>query len=136
MTHHKKLIYFIVKSNNIYERTVTMTSQEQQTIFTEIEKYIRDAIANNGGYFNREVILMQSMEWMGKYPVEFNSILNYIENQGKMNMDMDMDDSTPSMALDMDDCTPSVVRNDYPSDMEDDFDYDSNIPLQRTMSSS
>lgn len=68
-------------------------------IFTEIEKYIREMIAKNTGFFNRAAILMQSKEWMEKYPVEFNSILSMIENEGR-NVGCDfMDDSTPSVAF-------------------------------------
>ena len=68
-------------------------------IFTEIEKYIRETIAKNTGFFNRAAILMQSKEWMEKYPVEFNSILNMIEGEGR-NVGCDfMDDSTPSVAF-------------------------------------
>lgn len=105
-----------------------MTTQDQQTIFTKIEKYIRDAIANNEGYFNRNVILIQSVELMGKYPVEFNSILNMIEIEGRM--DMDMDDSTPSVVPSYQDDDP--MGNEYDSPDED---YESYTPLQRTMSS-
>jgi len=77
-------------------------------IFTEIEKYIRDFIAMNGGFFNRNQILNESREWMQKYPVEFNSILNQIENEGSRFAD----DSTPSVAFGggyADDSTPSVA---------------------------
>jgi hypothetical protein len=68
-------------------------------IFTEIEKYIRETIAKNTGSFNRAAILMQSKEWMEKYPVEFNSILNMIENEGRNDGCDEMDDSTPSVAF-------------------------------------
>ena len=77
---------------------------------TQIENYIRDLITKNSGIFNRNSIMMQSNEWMQKFPVEFNSILNFIENEGK-NDEM-MDDSTPSVAYQggyADDSTPSVA---------------------------
>jgi hypothetical protein len=108
-----------------------MTSQ--QTIVSEIEKYIRETIANNNGSFNREAILIKSKEWMEKFPVEFNSILNMIENEGR-NSDSDfIDDSIPSIhycgnyADDSipsiyyggnyaDDSTPSVAYGGYADD--------------------
>jgi hypothetical protein len=77
---------------------------------TQIENYIRDLITKNSGIFNRNSIMMQSNEWLQKFPVEFNSILNFIENEGK-NDEM-MDDSTPSVAYHgayADDSTPSVA---------------------------
>lgn len=80
----------------------------QNTIFVEIENYIRNFITKSGGFFNRDTILSASKEWMEKYPVEFNSILNLIENEGSR---ID-DDSTPSVAFHggyADDSTPSVV---------------------------
>jgi hypothetical protein len=77
-------------------------------IFIEIEKYIRNKIAMNGGFFNREQIWNESIEWFVNNPVEFNSILNLIENEGSRFAD----DSTPSAAksdrID-DDSTPSVA---------------------------
>jgi hypothetical protein len=80
------------------------------TIFVEIEKYIRDLITKNSGVFDRHSIMMQSNDWMQKFPVEFNSILNFIENEGTNDM---MDDSTPSDAFHggsyADDSTPSVA---------------------------
>ena len=79
------------------------------TIFVEIEKYIRDLITKNSGVFDRHSIMMQSNDWMQKFPVEFNSILNFIENEGTNDM---MDDSTPSVAFHggyADDSTPSVA---------------------------
>jgi len=85
-------------------------------IFTEIEKYIRDFIAMNGGFFNRNQILNESIEWMQKYPVEFNSILNQIENEGSRFAD----DSTPSVVFGggyADDSTPSVT---FESRIDDD----------------
>jgi hypothetical protein len=88
-----------------------MSTQEQQTIFLEIEKYIRDTVAKNGGSFHRDTILIQSKEWMEKYPVEFNSILNMIENEGISGGSDFMDDSTPSVHNGggyADDSTPSV----------------------------
>jgi hypothetical protein len=69
----------------------------QQTIVSEIEKYIRDTVAKNTGSFNRDAILMQSKELMEKYPVEFNSILNMIENEERNGGSDFMDDSTPSV---------------------------------------
>jgi hypothetical protein len=83
------------------------------THIPEIEKYIREMIATNGGSFNREAILMQSKEWMEKFPVEFNSVLNIIEAEGRnVGCDEMMDDSTPSVAYGsrfVDDSTPSVA---------------------------
>jgi len=84
----------------------------QQIIISEIEKYIRDTVAKNNGSFNRDAILMQSKEWMEKYPVEFNSILNVIENERKSGGSDFMDDSMPSIHLGggyADDSTPSVA---------------------------
>jgi hypothetical protein len=66
----------------------------QNTSFVEIENYIRNLILKNNGIFDRDSIMMQSKEWMQKFPVEFNSMLNLIENEGKNN-DM-MDDTTSS----------------------------------------
>ena len=93
------MIYFMI---NFYQFTKTME--------TQIENYIRDLITKNSGIFNRNSIMMQSNEWMQKFPVEFNSILNFIENEGK-NDEM-MDDSTPSVAYRggyADDSAPSVA---------------------------
>ena len=93
------MIYFMI---NFYQFTKTME--------TQIENYIRDLITKNSGIFNRNSIMMQSNEWMQKFPVEFNSILNFIENEGK-NDEM-MDDSAPSVAYHggyTDDSTPSVA---------------------------
>jgi hypothetical protein len=88
------------------------------THIPEIEKYIREMIA--GDSFNREAILMKSKEWMEKFPVEFNSVLNMIEAEGR-NVGCDfMDDSTPSVAYGSryaDDSTPSVA---YGSRYDDD----------------
>jgi len=84
----------------------------QNTIFYEIEKYIRNMVAQNNGSFNRDAILIQSKDWMEKYPVEFNSILNMIENERKSGDSDFMDDSTPSVAYGSgfaDDSTPSVA---------------------------
>ena len=68
------------------------------TQISQIEKYIREINATNGGSFNREAILKQSQEWMEKFPVEFNSVLNMIEAEGR-NVGCDfMDDSMPSEA--------------------------------------
>ena len=91
-------------------------------IFTEIEKYIREMIAKNTGFFNRAAILMQSKEWMEKYPVEFNSILNMIENEGRNDGCDFMDDSTPSVAFGsngsrfLDDSMPSMHLGGYCDD--------------------
>jgi hypothetical protein len=87
----------------------------QNTIFVEIENYIRDLITKSDGFFNRDEILNASKEWMQKYPVEFNSILNLIENEGSR---ID-DDSTPSVAFHgayADDSTPSVAFHDAYAD--------------------
>ena len=65
-------------------------------------------ILKNSGVFDRNSIMMHSYEWMQKFPVEFNSILNLIENEGSR---ID-DDSTPSVAFHSgyaDDSTPSVA---------------------------
>ena len=79
------------------------------THIPEIEKYIREMIA--GSSFNREAILKQSQEWMEKFPVEFNSVLNMIEAEGIHFGCDEMDDSTPSVAYGgyADDSTPSVA---------------------------
>jgi hypothetical protein len=80
------------------------------TQIPQIEKYIREMIA--GGSFNREAILMKSKEWMETFPVEFNSVLNMIEDEGRnVGCDEMMDDSTPSVAYGgyADDSTPSVA---------------------------
>jgi hypothetical protein len=91
------------------------------THIPEIEKYIREMIATNGGSFNREAFLMKSKEWMEKFPVEFNSVLNMIEAEGRnVGCDEMMDDSTPSVAYGSrfaDDSTPSVA---YGSRYDDD----------------
>jgi hypothetical protein len=83
----------------------------QNTFFVEIENYIRNLISKNNGIFDRDSIMMQSKEWMQKFPVEFNSMLNLIENEGK-NDEM-MDDSAPSVAFGgsrfVDDSAPSVT---------------------------
>jgi hypothetical protein len=55
---------------------------------------------------------------MEKFPVEFNSILNMIEDEGR-NVGCDfMDDSTPSVAYGgyADDSTPSVAYGGYADD--------------------
>ena len=84
---------------------------QMATPISQIEKYIREKIA--GGSFNREAILMQSQEWMEKFPVEFNSVLNMIEAEGRnVGCDEMMDDSVPSVAYHggyADDSTPSVA---------------------------
>jgi hypothetical protein len=70
------------------------------TEIPKIEKYIREMIAADGGSFNREAILQRSKEWMQNFPVEFNSVLNMIEAEGR-NVECDeMDDSTPSIEYD------------------------------------
>ena len=90
------------------------------TQISQIEKYIREINATNGGSFNREAILKQSQKWMEKFPVEFNSVLNMIEAEGRNVGCDEMDDSTPSVAYDIssssvaycgyaDDSTPSVT---------------------------
>lgn len=84
----------------------------------QIEKYIREMIATNGGSFNREAILMQSREWMEMFPVEFNSVLNMIEAEGRNVGCDEMDDSTPSVAYGgyADDSTPSIAYCGYADD--------------------
>jgi hypothetical protein len=81
------------------------------THISEIEKYIREMIA--GGSFNRESILMNSKEWIEKFPKEFNSILNIIEAEVRnVGCDEMMDDSTPSVAYGSrfaDDSMPSAT---------------------------
>lgn len=133
----------------------------QNTIFVEIENYIRDLITKSDGFLNRDEILNASKDWMQKYPVEFNSILNLIENQGR-NEDM-MDDSVPSVAfcsrIDDDSVYSAAIQEEYggnimpdpmstivespmgsdtidssPGGYPDD-DFMSYMPLQRTMSS-
>jgi hypothetical protein len=83
----------------------------QNTSFVEIENYIRNLISKNNGIFDRDSIIMQSKEWMQKFPVEFNSMLNLIENEGKS--DEMMDDSAPSVAFGgsrfVNDSAPSVT---------------------------
>ena len=90
------------------------------TQISQIEKYIREINATNGGSFNREAILKQSQKWMEKFPVEFNSVLNMIEAEGRNVGCDEMDDSTPSVAYDIssssvaycgyaDDSTPSAT---------------------------
>jgi len=106
------------------------------TQIPQIEKYIREIIA--GGSFNREAILMKSKEWMEKFPVEFISVLNMIEAEGRnVGCDEMMDDSTPSVAYGSryaddstpsvaycggyaDDCTPSVAYGGYHGGYADD----------------
>lgn len=63
----------------------------------QIEKYIRGVIATNGFSFNRDAILIKSKEWMENFPVEFNSVLNMIEAEGRNIGYDEMDDSTPSV---------------------------------------
>lgn len=77
--------------------------------FAKIENYIRDIISKNHEIFNKESIMKQSAEWMQKFPVEFNSILNFIENEETNNM---MDDAPSSVAFQggyADDSTSSVA---------------------------
>jgi len=144
------------------------------THIPEIQKYIREIIA--GGSFNREAILKQSQEWMEKFPVEFNSVLNMIEAEGIHFGCDEMDDSTPSVTYCGydDDSTPSFsfgsrpgveptppvaphhdeysgnIMPDHISSVADspmgsdhidsspggypDDDFESEMPLQRTMS--
>ena len=145
---------------------------QMATHIPEIEKYIREMIA--GGSFNREAILIKSKEWMEKFPVEFNSVLNMIEAEGRNSGCDFMDDSTPSVAYGgyADDSTPSVAYGGYADDStpsvahhdeysgnimpdhmssvsdspmgsdhidsspsgDQDDDFESDMPLQRTMS--
>ena len=87
------------------------------THISEIEKYIREMIA--GGSFNREAILMNSKEWIEKFPMEFNSILNMIEAEGRnVGCDEMMDDSTPSVAYGgyANDSMPSEAYGGYAND--------------------
>jgi len=90
---------------------IKITMDNQNTSFVEIENYIRNFISKNNGIFDRDSIIMQSKEWMQKFPVEFNSILNLIEKEGKS--DEMMDDSAPSVAFGcsryIDDLAPSVA---------------------------
>jgi len=82
------------------------------TQISQIEKYIREINATNGGSFNREAILKQSQEWMEKFPVEFNSVLNMIEAEGRNVGCDEMDDSMPSVTYGSrfaDDSTPSAA---------------------------
>jgi hypothetical protein len=120
--------------------------------FAKIEKYIRDIISNNHEIFNKDSIIKQSGEWIQKFPVEFNSILNFIENEGRNDEMNDApssvafgsrfaDDSTSSVA-NMPDHISSVSDSPMGSDHIDsspggypDDDFDSYMPLQRTMSS-
>ena len=94
----------------------------QNTSFVEIENYIRNLISKNNGIFDRDSIIMQSKEWMEKYPVEFNSILNMIENEGRNDGCDFMDDSTPSVAFGsngsrfLDDSMPSMHLGGYCDD--------------------
>jgi hypothetical protein len=119
------------------------------TQIPQIEKYIRELIATNGGSFNREAILAKSKEWMETFPVEFNSVLNMIEAEGRhVGCDEMMDDSTPSVAYHdeysgniMPDHMSSVADSPMGSDHIDsspggypDDDFESDMPLQRTMS--
>lgn len=93
------------------------------TQIPQIEKYIREMIATNGGFFNREAILAKSKEWMEKFPVEFNSVLNMIEAEGRnVGCDEMMDDSTPSVAYCgyADDSTPSIAYGGYHGGYADD----------------
>lgn len=90
------------------------------TQIPQIEKYIRELIATNGGSFEREAILAQSKEWMEKFPVEFNSVLNMIEAEGRnAGCDEMMDDSAPSVAYGSrfaDDPSSSVAYGGYADD--------------------
>ena len=148
------------------------------TNFGEIEKYIHDEISKNHGIFNRDSIIKQSSEWIQKFPVEFNSILNFIENEGRNDMMDDapssvvfgsriadesssvvfgsrfadesssvafgsrIDDDLASSVVNMHDQMSSVSDSPMGSDHIDsspggypDDDFDSYMPLQRTMSS-
>ena len=88
------------------------------TQIPQIEKYIRELIATNGGSFEREAILAQSKGWMEMFPVEFNSVLNMIEAEGRNVGYDEMDDSTPSVAYGgyADDSVPSVAYGGYADD--------------------
>ena len=89
------------------------------TQIPQIEKYIRELIATNCGSFNREAILAKSKEWMEKFPVEFNSVLNMIEAEGRnVGCDEMMDDPSSSVAYGgyADDSTPSVAYGGYADD--------------------
>ena len=85
------------------------------TQIPQIEKYIREMLATNDGSFEREAILAQSKGWMEMFPVEFNSVLNMIEAEGRNVGYDEMDDSTPSVAYGgyADDSTPSVAYGCY-----------------------
>ena len=118
------------------------------THIPQIEKYIREMIA--GGSFNREAILKQSQEWMEKFPVEFNSVLNMIEAEGRhVGCDEMMDDSTPSVAYGSryaddissssvaysgyaDDSTPSVAYCGYDDDSTPSFTFGSRPVVEST----
>ena len=102
--------YFILGSFVEYQKT-------RMTHFAEIENYIRDIISKNHGIFDRQTILKQSAEWMQKFPVEFNSILNFIENEGTNDM---MDDSTPSVAFHGDFADASTSSIIFGSRIDDD----------------
>ncbi len=120
------------------------------TQIPQIEKYIRELIATNCGSFNREAILVQSKEWMENFPVEFNSVLNMIEAEGRnVGCDEMMDDSVPTVAPYheeysgniMPDHMSSVSDSPMGSDHIDsspggypDDEFESDMPLQRTMS--
>jgi hypothetical protein len=88
------------------------------TQIPQIEKYIREMLATNDGSFEREAILAQSKGWMEMFPVEFNSVLNMIEAEGRNVGYDEMDDSTPSVAYGgyADDSTPSVAYGGYADD--------------------
>jgi hypothetical protein len=90
------------------------------TQIPQIQNYIREFIANNGGSFNREAILKQSQEWMEKFPVEFNSVLNMIEAEGR-NVGCDfIDDSMPSIAYGSRFADDSMPSEAYGSRFADD----------------
>jgi hypothetical protein len=88
------------------------------TQIPQIEKYIREMLATNDGSFEREAILAQSKGWMEMFPVEFNSVLNMIEAEGRNVGYDEMDDSTPSVAYGgyADDSTTSIAYGGYADD--------------------
>jgi hypothetical protein len=133
------------------------------TEIPQIEKYIRELIATNSGSFEREAILVKSKEWMEKFPVEFNSVLNMIEAEGIHFGCDEMNDFTPSFSFGSrpgEESTPPVaphhdeysgnIAPDHISSVSDspmasdhidsspggypDDDFESDMPLQRTMS--
>jgi hypothetical protein len=108
--HHKKIDLFYNTLLLIYQIRIN----QMATQIPKIEKYIREMIAANGGSFDREAIFMLSKDWIVKFPVEFNSVLNMIEAEGRNVGCDEMDDSTSSVAYHgvyTDDSMPSVTYN-------------------------